>query len=87
MGNKSDKLAERKISTQEGYDLAKSLECLFLETSAKKNINVEKAFSDVAKIVHNLSYKGMFQDVASSESSSWGSWIGKEVDWGCCIIM
>lgn len=44
VGNKCDLEAERKVSTQEGKELAERLGARFLETSAKKNINVDQAF-------------------------------------------
>ncbi|KAA6413694.1 MAG: Ras family [Lasallia pustulata] len=47
VGNKSDEVTEREVSTQEGSALAKELGCDFVETSAKECINVERAFYDV----------------------------------------
>eukprot|EP01112_Ceratiomyxa_fruticulosa_P020087 TRINITY_DN6740_c0_g1_i2.p1 TRINITY_DN6740_c0_g1~~TRINITY_DN6740_c0_g1_i2.p1 ORF type:complete len:198 (-),score=23.47 TRINITY_DN6740_c0_g1_i2:9-602(-) len=44
VGNKCDLVNERKVSTQEGQALARSFGCPFVETSAKKRINVEEAF-------------------------------------------
>ena len=49
VGNKSDRVTEREVSTQEGNALAKDLGCDFLEASAKNCINVEKAFYDVVR--------------------------------------
>ena len=51
VGNKSDKVTERKVSTQEGHALARKLGCEFVEASAKDNINVEKAFYDVVRLL------------------------------------
>src|SRR5690606_4507777 len=51
VGNKSDRIAEREVSTQEGHALARELGCEFVEASAKNYINVEKAFYDVVKIL------------------------------------
>ncbi|KAM5353108.1 hypothetical protein ACJZ2D_017006 [Fusarium nematophilum] len=47
VGNKSDRVTEREVSTQEGHALARELGCEFVEASAKNCINVEKAFYDV----------------------------------------
>ncbi|KAI5292048.1 Ras GTPase ras2, partial [Ascosphaera atra] len=47
VGNKSDKVIERVVSSQEGQALAKQLGCDFVEASAKQSINVEKAFFDI----------------------------------------
>jgi len=49
VGNKSDRVTEREVSTQEGHALARELECEFVEASAKNYINVEKAFYDVVR--------------------------------------
>ncbi|MCJ1434752.1 Ras GTPase ras2 [Xylographa pallens] len=49
VGNKSDRVTEREVSTQEGNYLAKELGCEFMEASAKNCINVEKAFYDVVR--------------------------------------
>lgn len=49
VANKSDKVTERAVSTQEGTALAKHLGCDFVEASAKNRVNVEKAFYDVVR--------------------------------------
>ena len=49
VGNKSDKVTERAVSSQEGQALARDLGCEFVEASAKNCINVEKAFYDVVR--------------------------------------
>ena len=49
VGNKSDRVTEREVSTQEGSALAKELGCDFVEASAKNNMNVDKAFYDVVR--------------------------------------
>ncbi|KAI9878354.1 MAG: Ras GTPase ras2 [Pleopsidium flavum] len=51
VGNKSDRVTEREVSTQEGQALAKDLGCEFVEASAKNCINVEKAFYDVVRLL------------------------------------
>ena len=51
VGNKSDCVTERKVSTQEGLACAKELGCEFVETSARDCINVEKAFFDVVRMI------------------------------------
>lgn len=49
VGNKSDRVTEREVSTQEGQALARELGCEFVEASAKNCTNVEKAFYDVVR--------------------------------------
>ncbi|KAF4121117.1 GTPase KRas [Geosmithia morbida] len=51
VGNKSDRITEREVSTQEGHALSRELGCEFVEASAKNCINVEKAFYDVVRIL------------------------------------
>lgn len=51
VGNKSDRVTEREVSTQEGHALARELNCEFVETSAKNRVHVEKAFYDVVRIL------------------------------------
>ena len=53
VGNKSDRVTEREVSTQEGSALAKEMGCHFVEASAKNCINVEKAFYDVVRSLRN----------------------------------
>jgi len=62
IGNKSD-FAERQVSIEEGIEKAKELNLLFIETSAKDNINIEKAFEIIAEklsIVHKNSEQTMY---------------------------
>ncbi|KAK5001790.1 Ras GTPase, partial [Cryomyces antarcticus] len=49
VGNKSDRVTEREVSTQEGSALARELNCEFVEASAKNCVNVERAFYDVVR--------------------------------------
>ncbi|KAK6361440.1 Ras GTPase ras2 [Orbilia blumenaviensis] len=51
VGNKSDRVTEREVSHQEGMELARELECQFVEASAKNCVNVEKAFYDVVRLL------------------------------------
>lgn len=47
--NKVDKEKERKVSTEEGQELAKSLGIDYFEVSAKTGLNIEAIFQDLAK--------------------------------------
>ena len=49
IGNKCDLNEERKISIEMGKNLAEEYGIHFFETSCKDNINIEKAFYDVAE--------------------------------------
>jgi len=49
VGNKCDLESDREVSTQEGEELARSMSCKFIETSAKTRLNVENAFYDIVR--------------------------------------
>lgn len=49
LGNKCDMTNRRQVQPEEGEQLAKSKGLKFLETSAKANINIEKAFQMIAE--------------------------------------
>ncbi|KAF9698509.1 hypothetical protein EKO04_003860 [Ascochyta lentis] len=49
VGNKCDRETEREVSTQEGFAIAKDLQCSFLEISSKNNFNVEKLVHGVVR--------------------------------------
>jgi GTPase SAR1 family protein len=49
VGNKSDLISKRKVSTEQGQDLADHYNIPFLETSAKDNSNIEQLFIDSAR--------------------------------------
>lgn len=49
VGNKSDRATERQVSTQEGYSLAASLGCKFIESSAKSCKNIEEPFHEIVR--------------------------------------
>ncbi|KAI8343411.1 P-loop containing nucleoside triphosphate hydrolase protein [Chlamydoabsidia padenii] len=56
VGNKVDKESARVVTYQEGADLARRLQSLFVECSAKTKIGVEEAFEElVTKIVETPS--------------------------------
>lgn len=47
VGNKSDLVDQREVSTQDAQQLAKKYQMIFIETSALNNQNVEEAFSSL----------------------------------------
>jgi Ras-related protein Rab-1A len=51
VGNKVDRVDDRRVSTEEGKDLANKLGIEFLETSAKDSQNVGHAFERMAKTI------------------------------------
>jgi GTPase KRas protein len=59
VGNKCDLENDRKVSYEEGMELAKHFEIPFLETSAKQSVNVENSFITMTKeIKENIKNKG-----------------------------
>jgi Ras-related protein Rab-10 len=53
LGNKCDMADKRQVSRQKGEEIARQHSVPFLETSAKSNINVEKAFLDLTQAILN----------------------------------
>jgi len=49
VGNKIDLAERREVTTSEGQELAAKYKCLFLESSAKQNINVIEAFQGLVR--------------------------------------
>ena len=48
LGNKCDMEDKRKITKEQGEQLAKEYNVKFMETSAMNRTNVEKAFTEIA---------------------------------------
>jgi GTPase SAR1 family protein len=51
LGNKCDMTDRRVISKERGEKIAIDHQIRFLETSAKSNINIDKAFYDLAEAI------------------------------------
>ena len=49
LGNKCDLAASRKVACERGEEVAAQYRMRFLETSAKKNKNIKKAFYAIAE--------------------------------------
>ena len=52
LGNKIDLEDERKIKDEEGHNLAKTINCNYMEVSAKTGENVKEALDEVAKLTY-----------------------------------
>jgi Ras-related protein Rab-8A len=65
IGNKCDWEEKRVVSTEQGEALAQELGIPFLEVSAKSNINIEKAFYNLASDI-----KKRIIDTSKTEQSS-----------------
>ncbi|KAI1286613.1 putative small G-protein Ras2 [Xylaria venustula] len=87
VGNKSDMSDEREVNAIEGHTLARENGSMFIETSAKHNCNVQKAVSDVVKVLPKSLCQDVSDDAASPKSSVWMAWWTTLLDSGCCIFM
>lgn len=54
VGNKSDLGSSREVNLEDGQSLAQLEGLLFLETSAKENLNVEDAFQQMITKIHEI---------------------------------
>jgi GTPase KRas protein len=74
VGNKSDRVTEREVSTQEGFMLSKELGCEFAESSAKNCENVEESFYDVVRQIRKRRLETLpskeFNDLKSPETTA-----------------
>ena len=51
IGNKCDMEEKRQVSSEEGRELADKHGLIFLETSAKNNMNIENTFTDLSRLL------------------------------------
>lgn len=85
IGNKCDWEEKRAVSTEQGQALADELGIPFLEVSAKSNINVDKAFYNLAadikkRIIDTQKTEPQSQTVPIQE----GGGIGNQLGGKCC---
>jgi Ras-related protein Rab-2A len=102
VGTKTDSVGFRQVSSQEGAALAEKYGLLFVETSSKSNIQIEKCFTDLAEeILNNISSvdindsrfgikKGFAGEYGLREESKKDESIDMPVETNnkkCCIIL
>ncbi|XP_054606568.1 ras-related protein Rab-26 [Nothobranchius furzeri] len=79
LGNKADATHDRVVKREDGEKLAKEFGVPFMETSARSGLNVELAFTAVAKELKHRSVKD------SSEKFKLQEYVNKEMKGvGCC---
>ena len=73
VGNKCDMEEMRKVSYEEGMELAKHYEIPFLETSAKNSINVENSFMTMSReIKKNIQSKANVSNTQDKKGVKFG---------------
>ena len=63
IGNKTDLESKRQVATEEGERLAREHGMLFIETSAKVNVNVHEAFLNTAHLIYDKALKGDYGEL------------------------
>uniref|UniRef100_A0A3Q3FUJ5 small monomeric GTPase n=1 Tax=Kryptolebias marmoratus TaxID=37003 RepID=A0A3Q3FUJ5_KRYMA len=79
LGNKADSTHDRKVKREEGEKLAKEFGVPFMETSAKSGLNVELAFTAVARELKHRTMKEPDEPKFQLQE-----YIDKEKVAGCC---
>ena len=74
VGNKCDMEESRKVSHEEGMELARHYEIPFLETSAKNSINVESSFITMANEIK--------KNIQNKASATTAGGAGKKIGFG-----
>ncbi|KAG5459388.1 MAG: ras-like protein [Olpidium bornovanus] len=85
VANKCDLESERQVSTQEGRDLAKQFNCRFIETSAKRKINVDEAFYNLVLEIRRYTNDGGGGSASGAGGAAGsGGAAGDRRDKDCC---
>ncbi|KAJ3557067.1 hypothetical protein NPX13_g10006 [Xylaria arbuscula] len=84
IGNKCDWEEKRVVSTEQGEALAKELGIPFLEVSAKSNINIDKAFYNLAADIKKRIIDTAKSDPASSSGVAVGRATTESGGGKCC---
>eukprot|EP00324_Dicrateria_rotunda_P005783 CAMPEP_0206155770 /NCGR_PEP_ID=MMETSP1474-20131121/2377_1 /ASSEMBLY_ACC=CAM_ASM_001110 /TAXON_ID=97495 /ORGANISM="Imantonia sp., Strain RCC918" /LENGTH=198 /DNA_ID=CAMNT_0053554539 /DNA_START=38 /DNA_END=634 /DNA_ORIENTATION=- len=84
-GNKCDLEKERKVTPEEGKQLAESWGIPFFETSAKARINIEESFIELVTLVRDFETSG--SDVTSTNSTPQRPTKKKKKSGGGCTLL
>ncbi len=83
IGNKIDKVSERKVTYEQGVELAKRYSIPYLETSAKADQNVESSFQALTREIHKKLAKDA-TPVAAKGQLKKGASVSDPKPAGCC---
>ncbi|CAG8688046.1 14935_t:CDS:2, partial [Gigaspora rosea] len=88
VANNCDLEMERQVSEQEGRELAKQLNCKFIETSAKQRINVDEAFYNFVREIRKYNKEQQYggRNPANPGSGNEYTHEGIEEGGGCCVV-
>ena len=64
-----DRIKQRRVSQQEGEELARKLKIPFYESSAELNINVHEPFDEAVRLILNLKYPNILASKQNSDNS------------------
>ena len=67
LGNKTDLEEDRKVSQDEGKNLAKDNDYIFMESSCKDNYNVSDAFTALVEMTNNDIKKGIRKETSKKK--------------------
>lgn len=84
VGNKSDLVDKKAVSSEQAKEFADSLSIPLLETSAKDATNVEQAFLTMAKQIKDRMGSTMQQTQKSTVKVSQGAAVEPKQGGGCC---
>lgn len=84
VGNKSDLVAKRAVTFEQGQEFANSLGIEFVETSAKNSTNVEKAFMVMSAQIKSRMKTQPQGEKAKGNKLSAGQSVGGDKKGGCC---
>lgn len=85
VGNKSDLVAKRAVTFEQGQEFANSLGIDFVETSAKNSTNVEKAFMVMSKQIKSRMKSQPVNEKSKGTKLSAGQSVGGDKrGGGCC---
>lgn len=84
VGNKSDLVAKRAVTYEQGQEFAQSLGIEFVETSAKNSENVEKAFMVMSAQIKSRMKTQPTNEKAKGSKLTAGQAVGKSEKSGCC---